>query len=139
MLNAITQFFAAPDDKDPNFIRLTRNILLFGLLAVFAMLIVVMAAPELRAQALIVWVLFVLFAIEIIALLLVLRRGEVWMAKIVVPIAFLVALTVNVLNGNSIHDISMVGYPLIIIIATLLQERRSLVVIVPLTLATTAL
>src|SRR5512139_1455941 len=135
MLNAITSFFASPEDKDPNFIRLTRNILIFALTAVLAMFLVVISAQELRIQALIVWVLIILSVLLLIALLLVVLRGEVGIAKMVVPIAFIAALTVNALGGNSIHDISMVGYPLIIVIGTLLQDRRSLVITVPLTLA----
>ncbi len=57
MLTAINNFFASSEDKDPNFIRLTRNILLFGLTAVLAMFLVVMTSPELRGQALIIWIL----------------------------------------------------------------------------------
>ncbi|HET9914336.1 MAG TPA: GAF domain-containing protein [Anaerolineales bacterium] len=139
MLNAITNFFASPEDKDPNFIRLTRNILIFALIAVLAMFLVVISAQELRIQALIVWVLTILSVLLLIALLLVVLRGEVGIAKMVIPIAFIAALTVNALGGNSIHDISMVGYPLIIVIGTLLQDRRSLVITVPLTLAAIAL
>lgn len=139
MLNAITQFFAAPDDKDPNFIRLTRNVLLFGLAAVLVMFLVVVASPGLRGQALIVWILGILLAVQVAALLLVIRRGEVGVAKIIVPIALIVALTVNALGGNSLHDISIVGYALIIIIGILLQDRLALVITVPLTLAAVAL
>jgi GAF domain-containing protein len=138
-MNVINAFFASPDDKDPNFIRLTRNILLFGLAAVLVMFFVVMTSQELRGQALIVWILGLLIVIQSVALLLVVRRGEVGMAKIVVPIAFVVALTVNALGGNSIHDISIVGYPLIIIIGILLQGRLSLVITVPFTLLAVAL
>jgi len=80
-----------------------------------------------------------LIVIQSVSLLLVVRRGEVGIAKIVVPIAFVVALTVNALGGNSIHDISIVGYPLIIIIGILLQGRLSLVITVPFTLLAVAL
>ncbi|MBN2117636.1 MAG: GAF domain-containing protein [Anaerolineales bacterium] len=139
MSNVIAKFFAAPDDKDLNFIRLTRNILLFGLTAVLVMFLVVMTSQELRGQALIIWILGALIVVQTFALLLVVRRGEVGVAKIVVPIALLVALTVNALGGNSLHDISIVGYPLIIIIGILLQDRLSLVITVPLTLAAVAL
>jgi amino acid permease len=108
MSNVITNFFASPEDKDPNFIRLTRNILIFGLVAVLAMFIVVMTTQALRVQTLIVWVLVILGVIQLIALLRVILRGDVGVAKIVVPIALLAALTVNAVNGNSIHDISIV-------------------------------
>jgi len=138
MLNVITKFFAAPEDKDPTFIRLTRNILIFTLVATFLLIIVVVASPNTRGSVATMVALAVLSVVEVPALLLVLR-GNVGVAKFVIPIALIFAVTINAANGNSIHDISIVAYPLIIIIATLLQERRSLVIAVPLTLGAVVL
>ncbi|HSL42770.1 MAG TPA: GAF domain-containing protein [Anaerolineales bacterium] len=131
MLNAITNFFASPEDKDPAFIRLTRNILLFTLLATVISVVVVATASTSRGRLITVSVLGVASVLELIALLLVLR-GNVVMAKVVIPIALVFAITIIALSANSIHDISIVAYPLIIIIATLLQGKRSLVVTAPL-------
>ena len=64
-------------------------------------------------------VLSVSSLLEIIALILVLR-GSLVMAKVVIPIALVFAITIIALSANSIHDISIVAYPMIIIIAALL-------------------
>jgi GAF domain-containing protein len=61
------------------------------------------------------------------------------MAKLVVPVILIAAITIIALNTNTIHDISVAAYPVIIIIATLLQGRRSLVVATPLAAGAIAL
>lgn len=131
MFNVITNFFASPEDKDPAFIRLTRNILIFTLIATVVSIFVVATASTSRGRLITVTVLGIASALELIALLLVLR-GNVSMAKVVVPVSLIFAITIIALSANSIHDISILAYPLIIIIATLLQGKRSLVVTTPL-------
>jgi hypothetical protein len=103
MSNVITNFFASPEDKDPNFIRLTRNILIFTLIATVAMFGVVLFAWQIRESIPTILVLSTLIVIQVIALLLVVLRGEVAVAKFIVPIALLIALTINVYGGN-IHS-----------------------------------
>lgn len=131
MFYAITNFFASPEDKDPAFIRLTRNILMFTLVATVVSIVVVATASTSRGRLITLSVLGLASLLELVALVLVLR-GNVSMAKVVVPIALVFAITIIALSANSIHDISIVAYPLIIIIATLLQGKRSLVVTAPL-------
>ncbi|RPI91045.1 MAG: hypothetical protein EHM40_16830, partial [Chloroflexi bacterium] len=138
MLSAISSFFASSEDKDPDFLRLTRNIMIFALIAtVFSIVIVVLTANS-RAMAITVFVLAVASVLELIALLLVLR-GSPGMAKVVVPITLILAITVIALSTNTIHDISVIAYPVIIIIAIFLQGRRALVVTMPLAVAAVAL
>lgn len=131
MFTGISNFFASTEDKDPAFIRLTRNILIFTLIATVASIIVVATASQSRGSPVTISVLAVASLLELLALWAVLR-GNVLIAKVVIPIALVCAITIIALNANSIHDISIVAYPLIIIIATLLQGRRSLVVTTPL-------
>jgi GAF domain-containing protein len=131
MFNAINNFFASPEDKDPGFIHLTRNILLLTLNATLLSAVVVATASQSRDRLVTITVLAVLSFLETIALLLVLR-GRVSMAKGVIPVALVFAITIIALSANSIHDISILAYPLIIIIAALLQGKRSLVVTTPL-------
>jgi GAF domain-containing protein len=59
-------------------------------------------------------------------------RGSVFLAKLIVPLALVFAITIIALNANTLHDISIIAYPLIIIIANLLQGRRSLFLTTPL-------
>jgi GAF domain-containing protein len=138
MLSAISNFFASSEDKDPDFLRLTRNIMIFALIAtVFSIVVVVLTANS-RAMAITVFVLAVASVLELIALLLVLR-GRPGMAKVVVPITLILAITVIALSTNTIHDISVIAYPVIIIIAIFLQGRRALVITMPLAVAAVAL
>jgi GAF domain-containing protein len=138
MFNRITNFFASPEDKDPNFVRLTRNVLIFALIATLLSIGAVAVPANSRALAITLWVLLTASLLEFIALLLVLR-GSLTMAKVVVPIALIIAITIIALSTNTIHDVSVVAYPVIIIIATLLQGKRSLVVTTPLAVAAIAL
>ncbi len=131
MLRAITNFFASPDDMDAGFIRLTRNILIFSLVTTLLSVVIVALTSSSRGFVVIISVLAFLTMIEAIALLLVLR-GNLLLAKVVVPTALVVAITTIALSADSMHSISIVAYPLIIIIAALLQGRRSLVVTTPL-------
>ena len=133
-MNAITNFFESPEDKDPSFVRLTRNILIFTLVATVLSIVVVAVTANSRALPVTVSVLIAAGLLEGVALLRVLQR-KLTMAKLVVPVILIVAVTIIALSTNTIHDISVMAYPVIIIIATLLQGRRSLVVATPLAVA----
>jgi GAF domain-containing protein len=138
MFKVITDFFASPEDKDPSFVRLTRNVLIFALIATLLSIGAVAVPATSRALTITIWVLLAASLLEFIALVLVLR-GHLTMAKVVVPIALTIAITIIALSTNTIHDISVVALPVIIIIATLLQGKRSLVVTTPLAIAAIAL
>jgi GAF domain-containing protein len=133
MFNGIANFFASPDDQDPGFVRLARNILIFGLVTTLLSGVIVALTSSSRGFVTIVSVLMGLSVIELLALLLALR-GSLVLAKVVVPLALIVALTMIALNADGMHSIAVVGYPVTIIIAVLLQGRRSLFVTTPLAL-----
>jgi GAF domain-containing protein len=137
-MKAIAQFFASPEDRDPSFVHLTRNILLFTLVATLLSIVAVGVSANSRALITTVSVLAVAAVLELAALLLVLR-GSLAMAKIIVPAILLFAVTIIALSTNTIHDISVMAYPVIILIATLLQGKRSLVVTTPLAVAAVVL
>src|SRR5512143_3823525 len=105
MLNRITQFFASPEDKDPSFIRLTRNIMIFALIATVGSAFIVKVAANSRAMIITLSVLGVASLLELVALLFVFR-GSLTMAKVVVPLALIAAITIIALSTNTIHDIS---------------------------------
>ena len=131
MFNGIHNFFASPDDKDEGFIRLTRNILIFSLATTLLSSIIVALTSTSRGRFSIISVLIIVSLIEGFALFLV-GRGKLTLAKVAVPIALVLAITIIALSADSMHSISIVAYPLIIIVATLLQGRRALIVITPL-------
>lgn len=131
MFNGITNFFASPDDQDPGFIRLTRNILIFSLVVTLLSAAIVAVTSTSRAREIIIAVLLTMTLIEAVALALVARR-RLTLAKAAVPVALVAAITIIALGADSMHSVSIIAYPLIIIIATLLQGRRALVVTAPL-------
>ena len=133
-MNAITKFFESPEDKDPSFVRLTRNILLFTLAATVISIVVVALTANSRALLVTISVLTLSGLLEAVALLQV-RRGRLTMAKLIVPTVLILAVTMIALSTNTIHDIAVVAYPVILIFASLLQGRRALVVATPLAVA----
>jgi GAF domain-containing protein len=131
MFSGITNFFASPDDGDAGFIRLTRNIVLFTLVTTVILGLVVIATSRSHGFVMIISVLSVLGLLEAGALMLVLR-GHLTPAKVVVPIGLIAAITMIALSADSMHSISIVAYPIAIIVGTLLQGKRSLVITTPL-------
>lgn len=129
MIDSILRSLRTQEDKDPAFIRLTRNILLFTLITTLLPIAVIAFDPGQSAPATISVLIFA-GLLEIIALVLVFR-GKIILARAIVPIALIVAVTIIAVGAHSIHDISVVAFPLIIIIATLLQGKRAMVATLP--------
>lgn len=130
----LKSFFASPEDRDPTFIVLIRNILLFTLAATILSAVAVAATARSVALQITLVALGAAMILEGIALVYTLRNS-VLLAKIFIPPTLTVAITIIALNTNSLHDISVVAYPLIIVIATLLQGKRAAAVTTPLIVA----
>ena len=131
MLNRFLNFFRDPDDNDPSYVRLVRNILIFSIFATLASLGIVATTSDTPGIVITITTLIASLLVEIIALIFVVR-GQILLAKMIVPLALVFAITIIANSANSIHDISILGYPLIIIIANLIQGRRSLFFTTPL-------
>jgi GAF domain-containing protein len=131
MFTALSSFFVSPEDKDPSFIRLVRNILIFTLVATIASAIINIATLPAADLAVTLAVLAGAALVEMIALGYTLR-GKVTMAKAIIPAAMLITITVVALSADSIHDISIIAFPLILIAATLLQGKRAVIATTPL-------
>ncbi len=126
------KWFSDPEDTNPSFIRLVRNILLFTIAANFGILVVISGAVfNIPRNAATFTALSITGVLEIISLILVLR-GRVQMAKLVVPLALIIAATYSAVSANGLHDISMLGFPLIVTLGALLLRNKSLPVITPL-------
>ncbi len=133
-MNALTRFFESPEDKDPGIVSLTRNILILTLVATVASIGIVAVSVNPRPFWAPVSVLIAAGLLEGVALLRVLQ-GKLTLAKLVVPTILIVAVTMIAISTNTIHDVSVIAYPVIILLATLLQGRRSLFVTTPLAVA----
>ncbi|MBN2547587.1 MAG: PAS domain S-box protein [Anaerolineales bacterium] len=53
------------------------------------------------------------------------RRGMVRLASFLVLLMFLIMTTFVLFNGNGIHDISIIAYPVVILLGSLLVRQRS--------------
>jgi GAF domain-containing protein len=138
MFKGIADFFASPEDKDPTFIRVTRNIIIIALLGSLATIATVLWIGSPSTRMFTASALAAATLIQFIALLLLLR-GHLTMTKTVVPVVFILTITVVSLGKNTIHDISILAYPLVIILAGFLQGRRLLILTALLTVAGVAL
>ncbi len=133
MFSKILNYFKDAEDNDPSFIRLTRNILLFVLFINFALLplvtgIVGKGSRNPSALA----TLSITLILEVISFYYVLR-GKIRMAKAVVPIALIAAVTVISLNSNGLKNTAIIGLPIILVISAILLGRRSIYLVAPLT------
>jgi len=127
----ILDFFRSQEDSEQSFIAMTRNILFFVIAVNLALLPLVSGligenSRNPRAFA----VLTITLLLEGISLYFVLR-GRVLMAKIVVPLALIVAVTIISLTTNGLKNTSMVGLPVIMVISAILLGRRALYVVTP--------
>lgn len=133
MFNSILRFFESPEDKDPTFIRLVRNVLIIAILATIAT-IAIITTGDIPLAAITVPALILLALLEFLALYFV-WRNNVLPAKIIVSPALVAAITIVAFSEDSIQDISIIAYPLILIAATLLQGRRAIFLTMPLAVA----
>jgi GAF domain-containing protein len=131
MFVKIFDYFKDEDDTNPSFIRLTRNILIFVLFTNTALLPLVtgyIGENSRNIPALIT--LTITLVLEGISMYYVLQN-RVRMAKIVVPIALIIAATIISLNTNGLKNTSIVSLPVIITISAILLGRRALFIATP--------
>jgi len=139
MNSKVLEYFTDPEDNEPSFIRMTRNILIFVIVVNIALLpLVTGIAGEGSRNPRAFVTLLITLALEGISLYYVLR-GKVLRAKVTVPLALLVAVTIISLNTNGLKNTSMVGLPIILLIAAILWGRRALFVITPLAMVAVAI
>jgi len=125
MLNTISKFIESPEDKDPSFFRIVRNILIFAIFATVLSIGALITQPDQSGHSTTIVVLIASGILEVVALLLALR-GSLIFARLVVPIVLIIAVTISAVRGNTIHDISVIAYPLIVLVAAVLQGKRFL-------------
>lgn len=135
MFTKIINFFNSPDDKDPSFIRLTRNILVFVIFVNAALLPLVtgIVGGEDARNPLALVVLSITLALELISLFLV-GRGKLTMTKLVVPIGLILAVAVISTQTNGLKNTGLVGLPVILVVSAILLGKRSIFFTTPIAL-----
>jgi GAF domain-containing protein len=136
MFSKFMNYFRDEEDNNPSFIKMTRNILVFVVVintSLLPLVIGLFGEESRNIPALIA--LSVTLILEIISLYLA-NRGRVGMAKLIVPLALLAAIAIIAISTNGLRDISIVGLPLVLVLAALLLGKRSIWTIVPVTVLT---
>ncbi|MBI5942914.1 MAG: GAF domain-containing protein [Chloroflexi bacterium] len=136
MISRLFNYFRDDEDSNPSFIKMTRNILIFVVainISLLPLVIGLFGEESRNIPALIA--LSITLALEIISLYYALR-AKVGMAKLVVPLALISAVAVIAINTNGLRDISIVGLPLVLVIAALLLGKRAIWTVTPIAVAT---
>jgi len=131
MLSGITDYFRDEEDNDPSFIRLTRNIVILVILINAALLPLVsgqIGEGSRNPPAFIA--LSITLILECISLFLIFR-GNILMTKITVPFALIAAVMVISLNTNGLKNAAIVGFPIVLIISSILLKKRSIFLSTP--------
>ena len=132
MFEGFLKFFSDPEDSNPSFIRLTRNILIFTLVTNLGIILLVSGlVPGTVENAPAIRILIIPLILEAIALFLA-ARGNVLMAKFIVPLGLLVAITYLSITGLGLHSVSVIAYPVIVVISALLLGNRARYISTPL-------
>jgi GAF domain-containing protein len=135
MLERLFAYFNDEDDRSPSFIALTRNILIFVMAANAALLpLVTGIIGEDSRNVIAIIALTITLMLEGASMFYVLR-GSVRMAKLVVPLALIVAVTVIALNTNGLRNTGIVGLPVIMVISAILLKKRALYTTTPIAIA----
>lgn len=136
MISRIINFIRDEQDNDPSFILLTRNIVIFviGINVLLLPLVSGLIGEDSR-NILALITLSITLILELISLWYVIR-GNVLLAKIVVPVSLLFAVGIISLAINGLKNSGMVGLPIILIVGAILLGKRAFAIITPLAIAT---
>jgi GAF domain-containing protein len=132
MLTSFLNYFRSEDDKDPAFIRLARNIVLFVIFVNIALLPLVtgLVGGEDARNPVAFTALTITLILELISLYLVYREKLI-MTKLVVPLGLILAVAVITSERNGLKSVANIGLPIILVISAILLGKRSLFLTTP--------
>lgn len=137
MFKRFINFFRDEEDNDPSFIKLTRTILMFVIFTnILLMPLVTGITGEESRNPTAFAVLCVTLSLELISLFFVLRN-QIVLAKFVVPLALMLAVTIISLTSQGLKNTSLIAMPIIIAIGAILLGRRAIVIFTTLALTST--
>jgi len=139
MLSWLIEYFKNEEDNDPSFIRLVRNILFFVMATNLAIIPVVsglLGENTYTPSAIIS--LSITFFLQVASLYLV-NQKNVLLAKITIPLGFIIAITSISLSTNGLKSPAVAALPVVLVIAAILMGRRFLPIVLPLSIASVAI
>ena len=132
MLSRIIDYFRDEEDHDPSFIGLTRNIVIFVILinTIILPLVTGLIGEGSKNPPAFIAITITLI-LEIISLFLIVRRKNLFMAKVVIPFVLMVAITAIALNLNGLKSTSILALPVALSISALLLGKRFITLATP--------
>ncbi|MGB7876861.1 MAG: GAF domain-containing protein [Anaerolineales bacterium] len=125
MLNWLRNIFSSENDQDPSFITLVRTVLIIATVGSTALAF----SQSLAVREPNDWA--TVYAIAIITLisgtsLFFSYRNILWPGKLLFPTLTLIAVTFIAINAKGLHDSAIVGFPIVIIFASLLLGQKAI-------------
>lgn len=132
MFTKFINFFSSEDDKDPAFIRLTRNIVVFLIFVNLALLLLVtgVVGGESARNPVAFVALSITLILELISLYLA-NKNKLTMTKLVVPLGLILAVLVIASERNGLKSTALVGLPIVLVISAILLGKRSIFITTP--------
>lgn len=133
MINWFRNALSSEDDQDPAFVALVKTILIIATVSSASLVISqAFAVKEPNDWA-------TVFAIAIITLmsgisLFLSYRKILWPGKLLVPIITLIVITFIAINAKGLHDSATVGFPIVIIVSSLLLGQKAIPVVTTFTI-----
>jgi GAF domain-containing protein len=132
MFTSFLNYFRSDDDKDPAFIRLTRNIVVFVIFVNIALLPLVtgIVGGEDARNPVAFIALTITLVLELISLYFA-NRNKLTMTKLVVPFGLILAVLVIASERNGLKNTALLGLPIILVISAILLGKRSIFITTP--------
>ena len=121
MLRSRSVLFST-NDTNPDFVKMVRTILIVLMFASFGIVI----SSFLSNGSVAVKVTLSSIALLAGISLFITFQGVLWPAKLFLPLAGLVASTFLAIRANGMHDTAIVGFSLVIIVASLMSGQRAI-------------
>ncbi len=112
----------AGDDLSPEF---TRAVIFTQFITIALICAVVAVTVVSGGNSLTVWLLSVTLVIILVSVALA-YRGMSGPSRMLVPLSFVFVVTINAINGNGLHDITMFGLPIALLVGSMIAGRRSI-------------
>ena len=125
MISWLKHLLISEDDNDPKFVNLLRNTLTVVMLVIVLLAIVQSGILSDSPQPEIFVILTAISILMGVCVYLVTRK-ILWPGKLFLPTALLIVVTYFVATANGLHDVAVIGFPVIILFASLMLGRKTL-------------
>lgn len=123
-MHAIRHLLTPPTFSDPEQTRIAR--VLHNILVTVFVAVVLVVIMSLITERLITVSTLSLYLLATVGSFILSRYGYLRLASLIIVLGFLALLTYLLWQGNGIHDVAIAIYPIIVVVAGLLMDGRTL-------------